>query len=97
MRSLSYYEDPDEKKIIICGDLFDRGEEAEELQGYILGLMEKDEVIGGFSHSDTVLVTKDGYEILTHYPTDLESLIVKDARILDQAKGAVIRKVINVD
>ena len=53
--------------------------------------------IGGFRHSDTVLVTKDGYEILTHYPTDLESLTVKDARILDQAKGAVIRKVINVD
>ena len=44
-----------------------------------------------------VKLTKDGYEILTHYPTDLESLIVKDARILDQAKGAVIRKVINVD
>ena len=34
--------------------------------------------IGGFRHSDTVLVTKDGYENLTHYPADLESLIVRD-------------------
>lgn len=40
-----YYEDTDEKKLIICGDLFDRGEEAEELQDYILDLMEKNEVI----------------------------------------------------
>ena len=40
-----YYEDDSEKKIIICGDLFDRGEEAEKLQDYILSLMEKDEVI----------------------------------------------------
>ena len=53
--------------------------------------------IGGFRYSDTVLVTKDGYEILTHYPTDLESLIVKDTRILEKAKGAVIRKVINIE
>lgn len=40
-----YYEDDDEKKIVICGDLFDRGEEAEELQKYILDLIKKDEVI----------------------------------------------------
>lgn len=53
--------------------------------------------IGGFRHSDTVLVTKDGYEILTHYPVDLDSLIVKDARVLEKAKGAVIRKAINID
>ncbi len=30
--------------------------------------------IGGFRHSDTVVVTEDGMEILTDYPTDLESL-----------------------
>jgi Xaa-Pro aminopeptidase len=29
---------------------------------------------GGLRHSDTVLVTKNGYEILTEFPTDLESL-----------------------
>ena len=31
--------------------------------------------LGGFRHSDTVLVTEDGIEILTYYPRDLESLI----------------------
>lgn len=32
--------------------------------------------LGGFRHSDTVLVTDGGCEILTTYPRDLESLIV---------------------
>lgn len=29
--------------------------------------------LGGFRHSDTVLVTKHGIEMLTHYPTDIVS------------------------
>jgi Xaa-Pro dipeptidase len=32
--------------------------------------------LGGFRHSDTVLVTNDGIEILTYYPRDLDSLII---------------------
>lgn len=32
--------------------------------------------LGGYRHSDTVLVTEDGIEMLTHYPRDLESLII---------------------
>jgi len=32
--------------------------------------------IGGFRHSDTVLITEDGIELLTYYPRDLESLII---------------------
>ena len=40
-----YYEDDGEKKIIICGDLFDRGKEAVQLQNCLLSLMENDEVI----------------------------------------------------
>ena len=32
--------------------------------------------LGGFRHSDTVVVTEDGTEILTHYPRDLESLTI---------------------
>lgn len=31
--------------------------------------------LGGFRHSDTVLVTETGMELLTYYPRDLESLI----------------------
>lgn len=32
--------------------------------------------LGGFRHSDTVVVTEDGNEILTYYPRDLESLTI---------------------
>jgi Xaa-Pro dipeptidase len=36
-----------------------------------------EEGLGGFRHSDTVLVTQDGIEILTDYPRDLESLTIR--------------------
>jgi Xaa-Pro aminopeptidase len=32
--------------------------------------------LGGFRHSDTVVVTEDGNEILTYYPRDLDSLTI---------------------
>lgn len=32
--------------------------------------------MGGFRHSDTVLVTEDGAETMTYYPRDLDSLII---------------------
>ena len=32
--------------------------------------------VGGFRHSDTVVVTADGIEILTDYPRDLTSLTI---------------------
>ena len=32
---------------------------------------------GGFRHSDTIHVTKDGVELLTYYPRDLESLTIE--------------------
>ena len=35
------------------------------------------EGLGGFRHSDTVVVTEDGIEILTDYPRDLESLTIR--------------------
>jgi Xaa-Pro dipeptidase len=35
-----------------------------------------DSAIGGFRHSDTVVVTEDGMEILTDHPRDLESLTI---------------------
>lgn len=33
--------------------------------------------VGGFRHSDTVVVTPDGVEILTDYPKDIESLTIE--------------------
>jgi Xaa-Pro aminopeptidase len=35
-----------------------------------------DPEVGGFRHSDTVAVTEDGYELLTDYPDDLDSLVI---------------------
>jgi len=32
--------------------------------------------IGGFRHSDTVVVTEDGIDVLTDYPSDIESLTI---------------------
>jgi Xaa-Pro aminopeptidase len=32
--------------------------------------------LGGYRHSDTVLITEDGLEFLTYYPRDLETLII---------------------
>ena len=51
--------------------------------------------IGGFRHSDTVLVTADGYELLTRYPSDLNAMIVIGSRFFKKLKGAMVRKAIN--
>lgn len=36
-----------------------------------------DRSIGGFRHSDTVVITKDSVEIITEYPRNLEELIIQ--------------------
>jgi Xaa-Pro dipeptidase len=35
-----------------------------------------DPKVGGFRHSDTVVVTEDGIDVLTEYPKDIESLTI---------------------
>lgn len=40
-----YFKEKKEHKLIICGDFFDRGKEALQMQNFILDLLEKDEVI----------------------------------------------------
>jgi Xaa-Pro aminopeptidase len=32
--------------------------------------------LGGFRHSDTIVMTEEGIEILTYYPRDLQSLTI---------------------
>jgi Xaa-Pro aminopeptidase len=32
--------------------------------------------LGGFRHSDTVVITPDGHEVITYYPRDLDSLTI---------------------
>ncbi len=60
------------------GPFLDSGDDTEILPGMVFtvepGLYSPD--LGGFRHSDTVLVTEDGIDVLTYYPRDLESLIV---------------------
>ena len=40
-----FFEDKEPHKLIVCGDLFDRGLEAVKLQNFIVDLINKDEVI----------------------------------------------------
>jgi len=50
------------------------------------------EGVGGFRHSDTVRVTKDGYEILTSCPDDLKNMTFTKARPIQKMKGEIIKK-----
>ena len=52
--------------------------------------------LGGFRHSDTVLVTKNGYESLTHFPTDLESLTLRGGKLFTRLRGALVRSAVGV-
>jgi len=57
----------------------DRGEEAVLERGMVFtvepGVYLKE--LGGFRHSDTVIVTEDGCRVMTGYPRELKDLIIK--------------------
>lgn len=52
--------------------------------------------VGGFRHSDTVLITDDGYESLTHSPVTLDALTILDRRPIARLKGALVRRAVGV-
>jgi Xaa-Pro dipeptidase len=52
--------------------------------------------VGGVRHSDTVLVTHDGYELLTHYPTDSEALIVRVPKPFARLRGTMVRRAVGI-
>jgi Xaa-Pro dipeptidase len=52
--------------------------------------------IGGVRHSDTVLVTKDGFGILTHVPTELDSLVIRNWKPLMRLKGKLVRRALRL-
>ena len=60
------------------GPFLDTGDDTVILPGMVFtvepGLY--DPAIGGFRHSDTLVVTEDGTESITYYPRDLQSLII---------------------
>jgi Xaa-Pro dipeptidase len=47
--------------------------------------------IGGFRHSDTVLVTKDGYELLTKYCRDIDELTIGKSKLVKKIIGKIIQ------
>jgi Xaa-Pro dipeptidase len=52
--------------------------------------------LGGVRHSDTVLITDEGYERLTVFPTDLESLTLRAYRPLARLWGSVMRRAVGI-
>lgn len=40
-----YFEEKEPHKLVICGDLFDRGSQAKEMEKFVVDLIEKDEII----------------------------------------------------
>jgi Xaa-Pro aminopeptidase len=52
--------------------------------------------VGGFRHSDTVRVTRDGHESLTRFPVDLASLTLSAHKPLHRLKGMMVRRVAGV-
>jgi Xaa-Pro dipeptidase len=51
---------------------------------------------GGFRHSDTVLVTRDGGECLTRCRSDIESLTIRGWRPMTWFKGVSIRRAVGL-
>ncbi len=52
--------------------------------------------LGAFRHSDTLLVTNDGYENLTPFPADLEDLMILGSKPFTRLRGALIRRAVGV-
>ena len=53
--------------------------------------------VGGFRHSDTVLVTQTGHEILTpKHPTSLDELIVGGWKPVTRLKGRLVRRTLRL-
>lgn len=52
--------------------------------------------LGAFRHSDTYLVTRDGYENLTPFVDDIESLTILNKKPLTKLRGAVLKRMTGV-
>ncbi len=53
--------------------------------------------MGGYRHSDTVLVTGDGCECLTTSPTDLETLTMRGWKPMARIPGRIVRHAMGLD
>ena len=101
LQDKGFFDDTEAHKLIICGDLFDRGKEAVALQDFILELMQKDEVIliRG-NHEDLLLQMLESMEIgmpvlYSHHSRNgtvdtVKQLIRKDTVWFDTRTEAVV-------
>lgn len=53
--------------------------------------------VGGVRHSDTVLVTKEGHELLTRHPTDLRPLTIQGWKPVARFKGHLVKSALHLD
>ncbi|MBR0724962.1 aminopeptidase P family protein [Bradyrhizobium manausense] len=58
------------------------------------GIYDKHE--GGVRHSDTILVTRDGAEMLTRFPDGLDELTLRGARLGSRIRGALVTRALKV-
>jgi len=52
--------------------------------------------VGAFRYSDTLLITKDGYENLTPYPTDIDPLTILGSKPFTHLRGMLVRKALGI-
>jgi Xaa-Pro dipeptidase len=52
--------------------------------------------IGGYRHSDTVLVTADGYELLTKFPVGLHDMTITASNFLARLKGKIVQSALKL-
>jgi Xaa-Pro dipeptidase len=52
--------------------------------------------IGGVRHSDTVLITRDGFRLLTQSATDLGSLVIRRWKPLARCQGWMVRRALGL-
>jgi Xaa-Pro dipeptidase len=58
------------------------------------GIYDKHE--GGVRHSDTILVTRSGPEMLTRFPDKLDDLLVKGPRLGARIQGALVKRALKI-
>jgi Xaa-Pro dipeptidase len=53
--------------------------------------------VGGVRHSDTILVKRDGYELLTKSAIDLETLTIRGWRPFTRLKGRLVQRALRLE
>lgn len=54
------------------------------------------EGVGGYRHSDTILITSGGYELLTKFPVELGDVTITSSSLSARLKGKMIQKALRL-